>query len=1412
MIDSTTPTTEQNQPGLANKRSRFFATLCFALVGLLVLTGALGVWLTSSESGARFALSTLGTLTGFQFKGISGTLNHLLSIQHVEMRNTEMEISADDVELQWQPGALFGHHIHLDFLRINSLELALAGGKGQTVKLPGSLRLPELIKQIAADQLVVHQFRLADLDSSGQRSHVQVFSELKAVVAIDSANYAVQLSGVTPWGNAQLKGELGAAAPFNVQAQINWLGLAIQQHGVAIPRTSVIGTVTGTLSRLQIQAQLDTLGSDSESVQESTRQSIAKSVIPRVKASGQVNVVLTPFATLPLDSVQFDLISINPASFYKDAPNADLQLKADLRLAGNLQTPRLSGHVYAANSRPAPWNSGGIPVTVFDTDLSLSKHELNWKNAKIKLDGKGSASGAGEVIFSDGNVPPASTQIASKFTTLLPELATQIEIRNVNLLRIDSRLKATQLSGKILVKNQNQALNFVMHLEETDSKLNARLHTELSLDRRLKITLKRFELSAKEATLSASGFVDLHDRQAFSLMGDAHNFNPARWIDVPDGRIATHFKVSGQIQQGWQVDAQMSELSGQFAGLDLHGESDFHAQQNRLLAIKKLDIGWGKNRLSASGNWQLGTRVGAAEAHHEALQFTLAVPDLAALIHPFQKILHVELQGSVFIDGVVAGNAARPSGHLEIKADQVAIPKIIYLDHLQGNFALADGEQAKIDGNLTITKIATSAASSKEETNFKVERLELNLTGLRHAHTLVINATLPQEQQVTLRAQGDLQAPASGSEAQWAGKILALNLFGPLDFQLVAPFDLHVSEASAQIGEASWKGKLGRLHLKQLNWMHGQLQTSGQFQEIPVVKVLKLWRSDLPVTGKLTLEASWQLDVGQHVEAQILIQRTGGDLAVQDATNGNMQLVALGLQKVVIKTDISNDAHHSATELVSRQPVNLTLQAQGDQLGLVNVNLLSYLSNAQGSWTIAQGAPVSGQATLQIKDISWASPLLGSGINLHGELNAQAQISGLVGKPTYQATISGKNLQLAFTELGVLLPNGQLEAGIEGNQFKLSSLKFSQTIKRPPRHENLTELNWLNQTGFVESTGTVDLDTGRGSIITTWEKFPFLQTPEGWLVASGQAQLVESEKVWNVTGGLIADAAYFSVPKQAAPRLSSDVVVLKKNAKRSIDKTNGFQSNLDFSISTGKNFIFVGRGIDTRLDGDIRIRSKNGGTILATGSIRTVGGNYEGYGQQLAIDRGILNFQGPIDNPGLNIRAIRRGLPVEAGVEVVGTVGRPEVHLISEPNVPDPDKLSWMVLGRASDQMAGSEATLLMSAAGAIFGGDDGSNIPSTIAHTFGLEDLTFGTTSTSPESQLPTQTVAGTITSTASTDQVFSVGKRIAPDIVFSIERSLTDASNGLKLTWQLTRRFSIIGRAGSDTAIDGQYTFSFD
>ena len=123
---------------------------------------------------------------------------------------------------------------------------------------------------------------------------------------------------------------------------------------------------------------------------------------------------------------------------------------------------------------------------------------------------------------------------------------------------------------------------------------------------------------------------------------------------------------------------------------------------------------------------------------------------------------------------------------------------------------------------------------------------------------------------------------------------------------------------------------------------------------------------------------------------------------------------------------------------------------------------------------------------------------------------------------------------------------------------------------------------------------------------------------------------------------------------------------------------------IDISASLGNGIAFQGRGLDTRLVGELRVVGDLGTPLRATGSIRTSEGTYEGYGQKLTIDRGVLTFAGPIDNPKLNVLATRKGLQVEPGVEVTGTTGAAaRVRLVSTPDVPESEKLSWLVLGRS---------------------------------------------------------------------------------------------------------------------------------
>ena len=282
--------------------------------------------------------------------------------------------------------------------------------------------------------------------------------------------------------------------------------------------------------------------------------------------------------------------------------------------------------------------------------------------------------------------------------------------------------------------------------------------------------------------------------------------------------------------------------------------------------------------------------------------------------------------------------------------------------------------------------------------------------------------------------------------------------------------------------------------------------------------------------------------------------------------------------------------------------------------------------------------------------------------------------------------------------------------------------------------------------------------------------------------------------------------------------MSGDVVVTRGKAKSGNSNgepeqgRKGIKTRLDITLDLGPQFVFVGSGLDTGLTGTVRLRSNDGAALQANGTIRAEDGIYEGYGQKLTIERGILSFQGAPGNPGLNILALRKGLDVEAGVEVSGTVAAPKVHLVSEPNVPDAEKLSWLVLGVGTSDIASNQASVLFSAAGAIFGDDSGRNIPRDIVQGLGLDEFSVGNAAVGGSSKLPGQTVAGaTAVGTVSGDQVLSIGKRLRPGLVLSVERGLSDASGALKLSWQLTRRISIIARKGNEASVDAYYTFSF-
>jgi translocation and assembly module TamB len=200
-------------------------------------------------------------------------------------------------------------------------------------------------------------------------------------------------------------------------------------------------------------------------------------------------------------------------------------------------------------------------------------------------------------------------------------------------------------------------------------------------------------------------------------------------------------------------------------------------------------------------------------------------------------------------------------------------------------------------------------------------------------------------------------------------------------------------------------------------------------------------------------------------------------------------------------------------------------------------------------------------------------------------------------------------------------------------------------------------------------------------------------------------------------------------------------------------------------------------------------------TLRGEGRIQVVEGRYAAYGQSLAIERGVLSFIGPIDNPGIDVLAVRKTPTVTAGVQVRGTVQRPQVTLYSDPALPDTEKLSWLVLGHGLDQGGQQEFALLQIAAGALMSQTESVNFQAQLADALRID--TFELRAGEGED----------LTST-----VVSVGKRLSSRAILSYEQSLDGLSQVVKVLYQLSPHVRLEAQAGQQSSFDVFYTRDYD
>ncbi|MYM28699.1 hypothetical protein GTP58_10225 [Duganella sp. CY15W] len=891
---------------------------------------------------------------------------------------------------------------------------------------------------------------------------------------------------------------------------------------------------------------------------------------------------------------------------------------------------------------------------------------------------------------------------------------------------------------------------------------------------------------AADSVIHAAGDVAVvKGTPQLKVAGSIQRLNPASFGAAQAGAINATFTGDARLASDWQAGVNLMLQPSMFANAPLSGYARLTAAKGSV-SNADVDLHLASNSLQAKGSF------GSAL---DKLEWKLDAPQLGALGPQFG--------GTLRANGTLSGTSARPALALTLNGSNLRTPGQQEIGTIRGSATLGNtiamdsgsnvsastststARRAATRNNAAAAEIAADVplVSDIEITRYvspaiSLDKARLQTSGTRSAHIIQLSASNP-DFDAALRVKG------SWANDTWTGAIdtlqnrgrFALTLAAPAPLKLVAPEDTGVAgllkPEQLVLGSTAINLPAGSVRIDYLEKTGTAWRSKGQAAGVPVNYLAQLsdaWRDN--VRSSMTIGADWNLNLQATTRALaggVHVFREQGDLTITGADLPQ----ALGLRTLDARADVTDGT------------LRVQLNVDGSRAGQAKLDGSAVLRDGR----LADDSTFTVSGSANMGSLAWLAPLAGQpGLEIDGTLKAAISGSGTIAAPQLNGDISGDKLSVNWLDQGIKLRNGQLQARVTGDQLQLQKLAFDGT------QGSAQADGWIRYAGN-EATMQLKLSA---------DKLEVLSRPDRILVLSGQSTLTRDAKHFQLDGKFRADRANIELAGADTPTLSDDVVIVGKT-KPAAKAPQGMPLNIDVEADLGNDFALKGKGLDAQLAGTLRIRVADRRPPRVNGSIRVVSGTYAAYGQKLAIDRGVINFTGAYDNPGLNILAVRRRpegealseTNVEAGVEVRGTALAPQAKLVSTPTVSDSDKLAWLVLGHGIDNTQGNDMALLSTAAGALFGGGQGK-----LANALGVDELGVG--------QAAGTSSAGAATGLQNT--VVTVGKRISARAYLSFEQGASTATSLVKLKYKLNPRITLQFQTGTNNALDVLYTWAFD
>ncbi len=432
---------------------------------------------------------------------------------------------------------------------------------------------------------------------------------------------------------------------------------------------------------------------------------------------------------------------------------------------------------------------------------------------------------------------------------------------------------------------------------------------------------------------------------------------------------------------------------------------------------------------------------------------------------------------------------------------------------------------------------------------------------------------------------------------------------------------------------------------------------------------------------------------------------------------------------------------------------------------------------AQLQMDIGKTQTLSGQITASVVEFALLNPFAPQLSNIKGQLNANLALQGTLAKPAASGAIRLSGGAVDINELGLALREIKLQAlAMGGNAGRIQitgSAKSGEGI--------------VNVDGFA----SLQAQAGRPvELMLKGENFEVAKIPEAQIAVSPDLKLVFAEKKGKVTGALKVPKAIMKLkelPENAVKVSPDEIIVGQEKVAENASAAPAIDANID--VELGKKVSFSGQGLVTDLTGKLKI-IKTGERMAMYGDVDMNKARYKSYGQDLTVRKGRFLFNGPVDNPSLDVEAIRvsNDKKVTAILSLAGPLQKPETRISSEPALPEGEALAYLVTGRPLSQVSQSEGNMLASAALSYGGGQ-----AAWIADKLGINEFEVQEGETLQ-------------------DTLVAVGQYLTPDFYLGTKVGLFNKQAVIVLKHKITDAINIETQAGTSQRVKLNYEINTD